>query len=124
MKPDIQTVEDVKFMVDSFYKKVNQDELLSPVFNDFAKVDWVSHLPKMYLFWESILFSTGAYQGRPFQKHIPLPISLEHFDRWIELFTNNVDSHFAGEKAELAKNRALTIAHIFKTKLKHLNQLN
>ena len=124
MKRKIETPEDVKFMVDSFYEKVNQDELLSPVFNDFAKVDWKSHMPKMYTFWESILFATGTYQGRPFQKHIPLPIKLEHFDRWIKLFDENVDAHFDGEKAELAKHRALTIAHIFKTKLKHLNKLN
>lgn len=124
MKREIETPEDVKFMVDSFYEKVNQDQLLSPVFNDFANVDWESHLPKMYTFWESILFATGEYQGQPFQKHIPLPISLAHFERWIKLFEDNVDQHFEGEKAALAKHRALTIAHIFKTKLKHLNKLN
>ncbi|MFT5724377.1 MAG: hemoglobin [Bacteroidia bacterium] len=122
MKREIETSEDVKFMVDSFYEKVNQDALLSPVFNDFAQVDWVSHLPRMYTFWESILFSTGTYQGQPFQKHIPLPVSVAHFDRWIALFVDNLDSHFIGEKAELAKHRAKTIAHIFKTKLKHLKK--
>ncbi len=124
MKREITEAADVKQMVDSFYEKVNQDSLLSPVFNDFAKVDWESHLPKMYLFWESILFATGSYQGQPFQKHIPLPISLDHFERWIELFVTNVDEKFVGEKAELAKQRAHTIAHIFKTKLKHLNRIN
>lgn len=121
---EIETSEDVKQLVDSFYERVNKDGLLSPVFNDFAKVDWETHLPKMYAFWESILFATGTYQGQPFQKHIPLPISLEHFDRWTQLFTDNVDAQFEGEKAALAKQRAHTIAHIFKTKLKHLNRIN
>jgi len=124
MKREITNSADVKLLVDSFYEKVNQDDLLSPVFNDFAKVDWDSHLPKMYKFWDSILFATGTYQGHPFQKHIPLPISLAHFDRWITLFIANVDAHFVGEKAEMAKNRAQSIAHIFKTKLTHLNKFD
>ena len=124
MKREITETSDVKQLVDSFYEKVNQDDLLSPVFNEFAQVDWDSHLPKMYAFWESILFSTGTYQGRPFQKHIPLPITLAHFDRWLALFETNVDQQFYGEKAELAKHRAHTIAHIFRTKLKHLNKIS
>ncbi len=124
MKREIQNSEDVKQLVDSFYQRVNQDDLLSPIFNDFAQVDWGSHLPKMYQFWESILFGSATYQGRPFPKHIPLPISMEHFDRWISLFETNVDEQFTGDKAEMAKHRAQTIAHIFKTKLKHLNRIS
>jgi hemoglobin len=120
MKRDIQTAADIKFMVDSFYEKVNHDNLLSPVFNDFAQVDWEVHLPKMYSFWESILFSTATYQGSPFQKHLPLPIQNQHFDRWISIFVSNVDQHFTGKVTEEAKHRANTIAHIFKTKLNHL----
>ncbi len=121
MKQDINSSEDVKKLVDTFYEKVNADEVLSPVFNDFAKVDWPKHLPRMYQFWESILFSTGEYQGRPFQKHIPLPINETHFERWVSLFIKNTDEHFVGERAEEAKHRARTIAHIFNTKLAHIN---
>lgn len=123
MKQDITNKEDIQLMVDSFYKKVNEDAILGPVFNDFAKVDWESHLPKMYSFWDSVLFSTATYQGRPFQKHIPLPISKEHFNRWLELFLANADELFEGPVTEEAKHRAQTIAHIFQTKLHHLNRL-
>lgn len=117
---DIQNEHDIKIMVDSFYDKVNQDDLLSPVFNDFAKIDWDKHLPNMYLFWSSLLLGTGTYFGSPFGKHVPLPISMEHFDRWIILFNKNIDDHFKGEIAEQAKLKALNISHVFQAKLNHL----
>lgn len=65
-KYDIKTKEDVKLMVDSFYDKVNADEILSPIFNDFSKVNWDKHLPKMYDFWSSVLFAEGNYKGNTF----------------------------------------------------------
>ncbi len=123
MLNDISNFDDVKQMVDSFYARVNQDDLLSPVFNDFAQVHWESHLPRMYQFWDSILFGTATYKGRPFPKHMPLPINETHFERWVELFTTNVDEQFAGIRAEEAKNRARTIAVIFQNKLQLMKRL-
>lgn len=64
-KADIRTEQDVELMVDSFYAKVNQDPLLSYVFNDFAEVDWQSHLPKMYQFWSTLIFGVQSYKGNP-----------------------------------------------------------
>lgn len=117
MKPDLKTDEHIRLMVDSFYDKVNQDEILSYVFNDFSKVNWEEHLPRMYAFWNKILFAKGDYKGNPFQKHIPLPVEKAHFDRWITLFDQNMDEHFQGSVAEDAKLRARSIAHIFQSKL-------
>lgn len=114
---DIQTFEDIKQMVDSFYDKVNQNPELSYIFNDFAKTNWKTHLPIMYSFWQKILFGEGDYRGNPFQKHIPLPIEAHHFDIWVQLFIENIDSQFAGEIAEEAKLRAQTIAYVFNNKL-------
>ena len=74
-KDDIRDKQDVVLMVNSFYDLVKKDELLGPIFNDIAQVDWESHLPKMYQFWESILFGAATYQGRPFPKHAVVPIS-------------------------------------------------
>ena len=119
-KGDLRNEGDIKLMVDTFYDKVNRDESLSYVFNDFAKVDWESHLPRMYAFWSNVLFATGTYRGNPFQKHIPLPVDKTHFDQWIKLFIENMDEHFEGEIAERAKLRAESIAHIFQTKLSHI----
>jgi len=116
----IQTKEDVIYLVDSFYEKVNKDKLLSPIFNDFAKVDWESHMPTMYSFWSSILLGEESYSGRPFPKHLPLPIKQKHFDRWLEIFHLTVDENFEGELAIEAKSRASNIAEIFSFKIKSI----
>lgn len=112
-KCDLSTLEDVRTLVDSFYEKVGGDELLAPVFNDFANVDWATHLPIMYRFWESMLFGAGTYEGTPFPKHMVLPVQKEHFARWLALFVETVNAHFAGPKAEEAKGRAASIADTF-----------
>ncbi len=123
MKHDITTEEDVQKLVNTFYDKVNDDELLSPVFNGFANVNWAAHLPKMYDFWSNILLGTNRYNGRPFPHHVPLPVSHDHFDRWVKLFMKNVDEHFEGENADEAKKRAITIAGIFYHKLKAIKDI-
>src|SRR3954464_1277736 len=114
---DITTDQDIKELVDSFYEKVNKDELLSPVFNDVAKVDWQKHMPTMYKFWGSMLLGTMDYKGQPFPKHVNLPIGGEHFKRWIHLFIQTVNENFKGAKAEEAKNRAGNIVMIFQHKM-------
>jgi hemoglobin len=110
---DLSSTEDVRTLVDSFYEKIGRDELLAPVFNDVAHVDWAAHLPIMYRFWESMLFGAGTYAGAPFPKHAVLPVEKEHFVRWLDLFTETVNAHFAGPKAEEAKGRAASIADTF-----------
>ncbi len=111
---DIATQEDVKHLVDSFYKKVREDTLLSPA---FANVDWPQHLPIMYSFWASVLLGDMSYNGSPLSKHTGLPINRDHFTRWLELFTETVNSEFAGPVADEAKNRAQTIANLFQYKM-------
>jgi hemoglobin len=121
MKQEILTAEHVKTLVDKFYEKVNADKLLSPVFNEEAKVDWPAHLPKMYKFWGSILLGTAEYNGRPFPPHTKLNIGKDHFGKWIELFYQTVDENFEGAVAEEAKLRAQTIASVFQYKLGLIN---
>jgi hemoglobin len=113
---DIATEEDIKLLVDSFYDRVNKDEVLGPIFNDLAKVDWEHHLPTMYSFWTQMLFRKPVYKGAPWPKHMVLPLKKEHFERWISLFTHTVDAHFAGPKAAEAKSAALSIADTFQTR--------
>lgn len=117
-RPDIQTEADIRLLVDTFYDKVNADVLLSPIFNDVAHIDWRAHLPRMYDFWSDLLLHTSRYQGRPFLKHIPLPIDGGHFRRWQALFFLTVDELFAGSVAEEAKLRARNIAHVFEHRLR------
>jgi hemoglobin len=119
---DIVTREDIKLMVDTFYGKVQQNAQLDAVFNGFANVDWGMHLPKMYAFWEKMLFGTGGYSGRPFDPHVPLPVDGSHFEQWVDIFETNMDEHFDGPMAEHAKTRAKSIAQIFENKLAHLHK--
>ncbi|MEJ7676618.1 MAG: hypothetical protein WKG06_01825 [Segetibacter sp.] len=39
------------------------------------------------------------------------------FERWLQLFNKTVDDLFEGEKAELAKQRALSIATVMQIKI-------
>ncbi len=119
-KEDIKNEEGIKLLVNTFYDKVNQSLLLSPIFNDFAGVNWESHLPIMYRFWNGILFGEGGYKGNPFEKHIPLPIDATHFENWLTLFIQTVDELFEGNKAEEAKQRATIIAYTFQSKLEYM----
>lgn len=116
-KTDITTEDDIKLLVDSFYQKVNADHLLSPIFNDVAQVDWEEHLPTMYSFWSSLLFRSGKYRGYPWPKHAVLPVNAAHFARWLTLFKQTVDEHFAGPKAVEAKNLAASIADTFQNRM-------
>jgi hemoglobin len=86
-------------------------------------VNWNKHLPVMYDFWESILFFTASYNGNPMAVHGHLHrlanLNKEHFNVWLKLFTSTVDELFEGEKAELAKQRAASIATVMQMKLLH-----
>lgn len=119
MLPDIKTEDDVVLFVDEFYAKVTKDNLLGPIFNDVAKVNWGDHLPTMYRFWSSMLLGSRTYKGAPFPAHAALRahITPAHFSRWVELFHGTIDSLFQGEMADIAKQRALNIAFIFQSKL-------
>jgi hemoglobin len=123
MKHDIENRDDVKFLINTFYDKVKKDETIGYIFNDIAKVNWDYHLPIMYNFWESILFFTGTYTGNPMKAHEKIhPVvnfTAEHFSVWLKLFTSTVDELFEGEKAELAKQRAISIATVMQLKLLH-----
>ncbi|QKG54601.1 group III truncated hemoglobin [Hymenobacter sp. BRD67] len=122
MVPDIISEADIKLLVDRFYERVNADPLLSPVFNEVAQVDWSHHLPQLYDFWSGILLGTARYRGRPFPKHIPLPISAAHFQQWLALFFATVDAHFAGPVADQAKLRARSIGQVFASRLGQLGR--
>lgn len=121
MKEDIRNAADIKNLIDTFYEKVQSDDVIGYIFNDVAKVDWPSHLPKMYAFWEFLLLGTpDAYRGNPIQKHFELhakhPLKIEHFDRWLALFQGTVDELFEGKGADDAKFRAYAIAETWKPK--------
>lgn len=117
IKADIQTLDDIKLLVDQFYGKVRHNELIGPIFNGVIKDQWHEHLDKMYRFWESLLLGNNTYNGRPFPPHAELPVNTEHFEQWKALFFETVDENFQGEVADMAKWRATKIAEVFLAKI-------
>lgn len=122
MKKDISTVEDVSQMVNSFYKLIQQDDLLGPIFNDRLEGKWDIHLEKMVRFWQTILLHEHTYSGAPFPPHATMPVNESHFNQWKKIFVQNIDLQFEGVNAEEAKTRAYLMAHIFQTKIDYLQK--
>jgi len=121
MKKKIEKVEDVQLLVRSFYNKVLQDELLSSFFSYVRTDHWEKHLELLDSFWYNVLFYTGGYTGNPLQTHLSMhrfkSLKHEDFDRWLKLFNETVDELFIGKKAELAKQRAVSIATVMRMKI-------
>jgi hemoglobin len=113
---DIDSDENIRLMVDSFYRNVRKNEVLGPIFEEVVS-DWDKHLPTMYQFWGRLILGTSDYNGNPFEKHVDLPVGKEHFASWIKLFVQNIDEHFSGPKAEHTKRQARTIADTFQLRL-------
>jgi len=120
MKKDLRNRKDIEKLVDAFYEKVKTDTIIGYLFNDIAQVDWTNHLPKMYDFWENILFYKGNYSGNPMTAHKELhqksAMTQQHFQHWIFLFKTTVDELFSGAKAEEIKDRAFNIANALMAK--------
>ena len=129
MKKDIASRKDIECLVNQFYERVKADPLIGPVFTEIARVNWEKHLPLMCDFWENAILFTGCYQGNPMDLHKHLhkamPLLQEHFQQWNHLFITTVDDLFSGEKALLAKQRALKISAILQAEIldtKHKEQ--
>ncbi|MEO6732693.1 MAG: group III truncated hemoglobin [Ferruginibacter sp.] len=118
MKKDIKTRKDIELLVNTFYEKVSADKELGFIFKEVAKVNWSTHLPAMYNFWENIILFSGNYEGNPLNLHKHLhhikPLKDTHFDQWNKLFIRTIDELFEGTNASLAKLRAISISDILK----------
>ena len=121
MKKDIDNRKDIEQLVNTFYKKVIADNKLGYIFNDVALVNWSTHFVIMYDFWENVILFTGSYEGNPVDLHKHLhhiqPLDKTHFNRWNKLFLDTVSELFEGPKADLAKERALSISGIISKKI-------
>jgi hemoglobin len=111
---DIQSREDVAFLINEFYQKVLRDPQLAPFFKN---IDWEHHTPVIIDFWCMILFGDARYRSNPFEKHLKFPLQSVHFTQWLTHFSITVDENFKGVKAEEIKQRAQSIAGIFQHKL-------
>lgn len=116
---DISTIEDIKLLVDNFYKKVRENEMLAPIFNSIIQDRWPQHLEKMYRFWQTVLLQEHTYFGSPFLPHANLPVNQVHFDTWLGLWHTTINHHFSGAKADEAKWRGDKMAVMFLSKIEY-----
>jgi len=81
------TEELLSILVDQFYAKVREDEVLGPIFNG-AIADWPEHLEKLGAFWSSVMLTSGRYKGSPIASHLKHSGAIRPamFDRWLQLW--------------------------------------
>lgn len=121
-KKEIRDISDIRLLVDTFYSRAENDELLSPIFaNRFSSHN--SPLEPLYRYWGNALLELekSAADEIPFPKHQDLPLTHQHFDRWLSLFHQTVDDLFEGALAEKAKFRAIRMSEIFRYKMELTN---
>lgn len=126
MKKYIETTEDVALLVNTFYDKVQNDDMIGHFFSDVANVNWEEHLPHMIQFWETVLLGKATFEGWPMRTHLVLSqkerLMPQHFDRWIELWFGIVDEQFEGDNALEAKNRAKIMRDLILFKIDQMEQ--
>ena len=121
---DIKHSSDIVRLVDTFYLSVQLDDHIGPIFNRVVEGRWDVHLEKMYGFWGTVLLGTSSYFGRPFPPHLKLGIEQSHFDRWIKLWRESINSLFAGAKADEAIWRGEKMAVMFLSKIDYYKSGN
>ena len=123
-KPDITGRAEIELLVNTFYDRVRSDDLIGFIFTQVAQTNWETHLPKMYAFWETVLFRSGGYTGNPIAAHAKFVPQTEmgraQFDRWLTLFRSTVDDLFAGEKSTHIKSCAEDMANVIYSKINNV----
>lgn len=93
----------------AFYGRVAADATLGPIFATRID-DWEAHIARMCAFWSSVTLMSGRYHGQPLAAHLDLPVEARHFDHWLGLFAETVESLCRPEAAALFLERARRIA--------------
>lgn len=112
---DLSDRIEISAFVRRFYAMVAQDDLLRPMFEDTAHVDWGTHIDKLTDFWCRSLLKQAGYEGNPYSKHKRVhersPFTHAHFERWLDLFHEAIVS-WEGPLVEHAKRTVLLVAEV------------
>ncbi len=114
---DIENPADLDALLRNFYGRVFADDLLRHIFVDVVAMDLEEHLPAISAFWERVLLGTGQYRGQPLAQHRAVhgqvPLTAEHFRRWLTLWRAALADHFTGPIAARAYSHAVQTASNF-----------
>lgn len=120
---DIEHRDHIEQLMRAFYAKAIPDTVIGHYFTEVIQMDLEKHLPVIVDFWETVLFGVAKYKSNAIAIHQHLheksAFEDKHFTQWVQLFQSTVDELFEGEKATLAKQRALSIATVMKVKTIH-----
>jgi hemoglobin len=105
------TEDSLHELVDTFYARVRQDELIGPLFNE-AVHDWPEHLERLQAFWSSVMLTSGRYKGRPLPAHLQHAdrINGHSFERWLAIWDETTNEMFAPTAAAALQEKAARIA--------------
>jgi len=111
---DLDSRSQIHHAVVSFYRDLVMDDLLGPVFEEVAEVDWRTHIPLLIDYWCRVLLGHQNYQGTILGAHRRVhelqPLTADLFDRWYGLWVATINQGWAGPSAEKAKAHAAKIA--------------
>ncbi len=118
---DLDTRSEIHDLVVRFYREVALDDLLGPIFDEVAEVDWATHIPKLIDFWCRALLGEPGYDGWFLAAHQHVDerqrFEPKFFDRWLALFVGAVDAEWTGPIADAAKVHAHHMAAVLARRL-------
>jgi hemoglobin len=121
LKRDLGSRGQIHDLVVRFYREIVFDDLLGPVFEEVAEVDWSTHIPKLIDYWCRVLLSEPGYDGYILHAHQEVhqieSFRPELFDRWYLLFVEAIDAGWEGPVAERAKTHAARMAGVLSGRL-------
>lgn len=92
---------DICSVIDSFYKSVSEDELLSIPFSSVK--NWPDHIENLSHFWW-IKFGGPRYSDASYNpplKHFQAGFNQEFLNRWLELFKVSLDENLNEEQSKI-----------------------
>ena len=119
---DIETREDILFIMRKFYDKLLVDESINFFFTKVTSVDQhlEEHFEILATFWEQPLFLKGGYYNNMFPIHKEVhnkhAFTKDHFETWLHHFNSTIDEYFEGKYAEQMKTQGLSMATIMQIK--------
>jgi Truncated hemoglobins len=118
---DLDDRAQIHDVVVAFYREIVFDDLLEPLFDEVAEVDWAAHIPKLIDFWCQVLLGQPGYDGYFLGAHALVNdlerFRPEHFDRWFALWSASIDARWAGPMADKAKDHAAHMAGVLAHRL-------
>jgi hemoglobin len=119
MKTDVVDLESIEIMVRAFYARLIKDDLVGPFFikalgDDLSNGKWSEHYGTLDSFWLLMMTGERGYKGDPYMVHAFIgKLTVEIFDRWLEIFHKHVHEQFTPKIADKFYAKSQTIARRF-----------